>query len=212
MDDLLDAMMGGGQSQKGEEDPLGGLLEGLIGGSSGQGGADALGGLLEGMLGGAAGAQATPGGQMPQGGGLMDILGAVLGGGGASQLGGDPNLMPFTEALSEKLGISPQMASVLIGAAMTLLMGMLQESAQEGKGMPDAGDLDHLLDEDFISSSGAVAQVAEQTGLDEETAAHHLREAMVMITNQPAPEAAPRRPASGPTELDGLLDSWEVDS
>ena len=44
MDDLLEAMMGGAQAPEGGEDPLGGLLEGLIGGSSGQGGADALGG------------------------------------------------------------------------------------------------------------------------------------------------------------------------
>jgi hypothetical protein len=194
MDDLLEAMMGGTQSPEGGEDPLGGLSEALIGGCSGQGGADAFGGLLVEMLGGGAGAQAAPGGHMPQGGGLMDILGAVLGGGGASQLSGDPNLMPFTEELSEKLGISPQMASALIGAAFTLLMGMLQKGAQEGEGIPSGADLDHLLDEDFTRSSGAVTQVAEQTGLDDETAAHHLREAMVMLTNQPAPEAAPYRP------------------
>jgi hypothetical protein len=140
----------------------------------------------------------------------MDILGAILGGGGASQIGGNPNLMPFTEALSEKLGISPQMASVLIGAAFSLLTGMLQKGGQEGRGLPEGADLDNLLDEQFLTSSGMATQVAQQTGLDEATAAHHLREAMVLLASPPSgAEASPRPQPANPSELDHLLDNWE---
>lgn len=187
MDDLYKAMMGDTQPQQSGDDPLRGLLDGLAGAQSGQtsgAGGDPLGELLQGLLGGA-GAQAVPGGQMPMGGGLMDILSGLLGGGGASQIGGNPSLMPFTEALGEKLGISPQLASVLVGAAFTMLTGMLQKGSQEGRGVPADMDLDTMLDEEFLTSSGMATQVARQTGLDEETAAHHLREAMVMLAGQP---------------------------
>ena len=230
---LLEGMLGGtsgsqaapgGAMPQGSEDALGSLLEGMLGGASGsqaapggatpQGSSDALGGLLEGLLGGAAGSQAAPGAATSQGGGLMDILGAVLGGGGANQLGGNPMLAPFTEALSDKLNISPQMASVLIGAAFTLLAGMMKKGSEGGQRLPEGADLDSLLDEDYITRSGVASQVAEQTGLDEETAAHHLSAAMAMLANQPAaaaPVSAEPKP-SKPSELDSLLDSWDVDA
>jgi hypothetical protein len=120
--------------------------------------------------------------------------------------------MPFTEALSEKLGISPQMASVLIGAAFSLLTSMMQKGAQgEGRLSPGA-DMDSLLDEEFLTSSGAVSQVARQTGLDEATAAHHLREAMAMLANpQPAAATSQHPKTAKPTELDHLLDDWADD-
>lgn len=207
MDDLFEAILGGPQPSQGGGDPLGGLLEAILGGALGQGGA------MQGMGGGGGGLQGIPGGQMPQGGGLLDILGMILGGGGASQLGGDPNLMPFTEALSEKLGVSPQMASLLIGAAFSLLTAMMRSESQGGRGLPAEADLDSLLDEEYLASTGVASQVALQTGLDEETAAHHLREAMVLLSGQPpaATAAAPVPQPAKPTELEQLLDTWEID-
>jgi hypothetical protein len=137
----------------------------------------------------------------------------ILGGGGASQLGGTPNLMPFTEALSDKLGISPQMASLLIGAGFSLLAALMRGRGQGERGMPADADLDSLLGEEYLTSSGVASQVTRETGLDEETAAHYLREAMVMLAGQqPAGgEAAPKPRPAEPTGLDSLLDTWETD-
>ena len=187
--ELLQGLLSGGdtgiQAAPEGQMPMGGGLMGSQPGQPGGAGADLLGELLQGLLsGGGAGVQAAPGAQMPMGGGLPGILGALLGGGGAGQIGGTPNLMPFTQALSEKLGISPQLASALIGVAFTLLTGMLQKSSQPGRSGAAGMDLDTMLDEEFLASSGMAGQVAEQTGLDEETAAHHLREAMVMLTSE----------------------------
>jgi hypothetical protein len=168
---------------------------------------------MQGMGSGGGGLQGIPGGQMHQGGGLLDILDMILGGGGASQLGGDPNLMPFTEALSEKLGVSPQMASLLIGAAFSLLTAMMRSESQGGCGLPGEADLDSLQDEEYLASTGMASQVALQTGLDEKTAAHHLREAMVLLSGQPPAEtaAAPVPQPAKPTELEQLPDTWEID-
>jgi hypothetical protein len=121
--------------------------------------------------------------------------------------------MPFTEALSEKLGVSPQMASLLIGAAFSLLTVMLRGESPGGRGLPADADLDTLLDEEYLASSGVASQVARQTGLDDETAAHHLREAMMLLSGQPptATAAVPVTQPVQPTELEQLLDTWEID-
>ena len=194
MDDFYSAMMAGSQPQQDDDEASGEIPEELRGsqsGLAGGAGGDLLGELLQGLMsGGGAGVQDAPGAQMPLGGGLMGLLGGLLGGGGAGQIGGAPNLMPFTEALSEKLGISSQVASALIGVAFTLLTGMLQKSSQQGRSGAVGMDLDTMLDEEFLASSGMASQIAEQTGLDDKTAAHHLREAMVMLASEYPGEAS----------------------
>ncbi len=148
-------------------------------------------------------------------GGLLEsLLGGM--GGAAGAAGGNPMLAPFTEALAEKLGVSQQMASVIISAAFMLLMNTVQKSKSRGAEQPSQADLDEMMDADYLASSGMSARVAEQTGLDEEEATQSLQEALKMLSGEfeTAPEAdeaqAPSAPAE-PTELDSLLDSWEVD-
>ncbi len=204
-----------GQAGSGGEDALGGLLQGLLGGGgqAGSGGGAAMGGLLEALMGGMGGGQqGAPAAGM---GGLLEaVMGGMGGGqpGAAGAMGGNPLLAPFTEALAEKLGISQQMASVIMSAAFMMLMNTLQKSASRGVEQPSQSELDEMMDADYLVASGMASKVAEQTGMDEAEAAESLHEALAMLSGgtEEIEQAAPPA-AKEPTELDSLLDSWEVD-
>lgn len=194
VNDLLGSLLGGGAasgSGGGSSDMLGGLLGGLLGGggSAGGGSAGGMGGLLGGLLGGA-------------GGGAMDSFGG--GGGGA--------MMPFAETLSEKLGISPQMANALVTAALGLIMSKLSQQ-RSGDRSADGLTMNSLMDADYLRESGVAAQVSQQTGMDEEEAIRGLQEAIGMAGHQVSGSSvAPSKPdaSSTPddTDLKGLLDNW----
>lgn len=211
LNDILEMMLQGQQGQAAPApstggDPLSDLLGGILGGqmggtqpapapqqapASGVGSSGILGGLLDAFLGGSMGAT-----------------------GGTSSIGSNPMLAPITEALAEKLGISPQMAAVIVSAAFALLMNQLQNNNQQsgGRGVStDSLDLDNLLDSRSLQQSGIASRVAQQTGLDEATAVSYLQEATTMLAGKPAqaPRPAPK-PASS-SQLDHLLDSWETD-
>lgn len=196
--------------------------------------------LLEGVLGGSPQQQQQQQQQRaPQGGGgIGDILEAVLGGGarrGQGQVASNPMLAPFVGALSEKLGISPQMAAVIISAAFGLIVskvmgGGKKQSQQAGVASAPAGgiDLDDLLDGDFMNKSGVAERVAKQTGMDKKEASSGLRQALEMLgvlpkgqsapsqTPQRAPQSTPKRSATKSTtrgkskDLKHLLDTWEI--
>ncbi len=132
--------------------------------------------------------------------GMDDILGMVLGGGGRQgAVGGNPLLAPFTNMLSESLGLSPQMASVIVSAAFGLIMGKM--GAGGGGGRPGAVqnprdlanglDLDDLLDGDFLKKSGATEKVAKQTGLDPQEAEQSLLKALEMLGLEPGKKVQP---------------------
>lgn len=201
--------------------------------------------LIEDVLGGQQTGGQQAGGQQaggqragPQAGvaslGMDDILGMVLGGGSKGAVGGNPLLAPFTNMLSEKLGISPQMASVIVSAAFGMLMGKMGGSgggAASPKDMANGLNLDDLLDGDFLKKNGVTEKVAKQTGMDPQEAEDSLLKALEMLglqkgkkvqpTSQQkaAPKAAKAKPKtvakksstrkkSG--DMQHLLDEWKV--
>lgn len=182
--------------------------------------------LLEGVLGG--GAQKQQQQQKKQSsGGIGDILEAVLGGGsrqGQGQVASNPMLTPFVNALSEKMGISPQMAAVIVSAAFGMIVSKTMGGGK--KAAPQAGataglDLDDLLDGDFMEKSGVAERVAKQTGMNKSDASDSLRKAMEMLGVLPkgqaaAPKRTPKRAPAKTTsrgksgDLKGLLDTWQI--
>ncbi|MEM8860350.1 MAG: hypothetical protein AAGD96_18645 [Chloroflexota bacterium] len=193
--------------------------------------ADILGEILKGVLGGQ---QQAPQRTSPQSdlGGLADILGGVLGGGrsrGAST--GNPIADMAANALAERLGISPQIAGMVVSFAMAMLMGKKMQGAESAPAMPGRRqnqaqrggvfgglDLDDLLEGDYAFDSGLAAQLAEKTGQTEEESAYQLQEAVSLLTGagqkktKKKTAAKPARKTPTKTKgLDSLLDSWEVD-
>lgn len=201
LEELLEVLAAGSQQQKKQaaqpQSPWADLLEGVLGGSP----------------------QQTQ--KKQSSGGLGDILEAVLGGGarsGQGQVASNPMLTPFVNALSEKLGISPQMAAVIVSAAFGMIVskGMSGGKKTNAKSGATAGlDLDDLLEGDFINKSGVAERVAQQTGMDKGEAKDSLRQAMEMLGVIPKQKAAPKKAAAKTTkrksgDLKGLLDTWQI--
>jgi len=225
MEELLNAMMSGAGGESGEEetgdDPLAGMLGSLLGGSGG-GQASGMGGLMQAILGGGpgAGTQGSGPGAAAQGGGLEGMLGSLLGGGG-SGMAANPLVAPIADALAGKLGLSQEVARMVVSFALNkLLSGILGGSAQAG-GRGGAGDSrgdDQLLiqmrsgdgiDAGYLASSGMTQELVDQTGLDPETAERSLQEAFTMLGSQ-MEAGTGQTPPQGPDlgqGLDGLLGS-----
>jgi hypothetical protein len=189
-DDLMNSMLSGAGSESDQEGPdadqLADLLGGLLGGSADQGGGDA-GDLLAGLL----GASSSGGG-----GDLGGLLGSVMGGGGADTAVGSL-LAPVTDQLAGKLGIPPETAQMVVMFAVSkLLSGQARggaaatRSGSAGEGDFDLDDLmahmssDRGLDADYLQSTGMVDELSQQTGLDSDTAAQGLQEALEMLGGQ----------------------------
>lgn len=221
VEDLLQGLLGGTTGQGAESqqgDALGSLLESILGGGATKaqgsqqerGLADVVGSILGG------GAQPRDG---QQGDSLSDLIGSVLGGGQASGglggilesiLGGgnirnNAILAPITEALSERLGLSPQMAqAVALFAVNTVIPALIRGVARKrGVEVPvqsgalastGAGqsklDLDDLLQRmgtgqklgrNYLQSTGLVQQLSAQTGLDRTTATQSLQQTFLML-------------------------------
>ena len=77
--------------------------------------------------------------------------------------------------------------------------------------------MDHLLESmssgrelqpSYFRSSGMADQLAEQTGLDLDTAAESLQEVFALLGNQLVAGQTRPSPAKA-TDLDHLLDEWE---
>jgi hypothetical protein len=191
---LLGGLMGGGAASPigGESSDMMGMLGGLMGGgateSAGSSDADAggLGGLLGGLLGGGGSA-----------GGLGGLLGGLLGGGGAPATfgGGGGAMLPFADTLAEKLGISPQMANMLIMGAIGLLTASMAKK-HSGRSVDLAG----VTDADYIRSSGVASRLSAQMGISEDDAVVGLQQAMgLMATQAGASGAQPKRAAAKKT-------------
>ncbi len=233
MEDLIQAMMGGGAAQpkraaSSSGDPLADLLGSILGGgtpqrSSGAAQGGDLGGLLEAILGGAAGSSQGMPGAAPRGtagaagGGLMDILGAILGGGASGMQG--PGTSPIVEGVAGKLGLPQGIAQMIVAFVIgKLLSGMTGGGAAAVPGAttqprgraatPQQGgslDLDSLL-ETMGQDRSMADELAQQTGLDRQTAQRSLQEVLGMIGTQSGQGSAPAAPKQG--GLDNLLDSW----
>jgi len=213
IEDLFNAMSSGEGSQSGgqaEGDPLTDLLGGLLGGGTSSGAGD-----LAGMLGGdsseqgdsmAALAGMLGGGSPQQGDSMAAISGDILGGGGAG-MGSNDLLAPIVDGISEKLGLPPNIARMIVafvvgkllsgqsgaGAASASISGqpLYADSAQPG-GL-ELGDLlnqlgsGRSLDADYLQSAGMNEELAQQTGLDPDTATRGLQEVFNVLGGQMSP-------------------------
>jgi hypothetical protein len=179
MGDLLGALMGGATGQQS---------------SSGDQGAGDMAGLLGALMGGATGQQSTGGGQGS--GGMGNLLGALMGGGGASA-GAGAFLTPLVTSLADKLGLPPEVAQMVVSFAIDKLFagarGGTMSASRSGGDALDSQDLNELLvqmnsgkgvDNDLLESTGMTAELAEQTGLDPDTAAASLQEVFGMLGGQ----------------------------
>jgi hypothetical protein len=179
IEDLFKAISGDAGSQPGgqaEGDPLADLLGGLLGGGTSPGAADL--------------AEVLGGGSPSQEGGMADISGAVLGGGGA---GMDSNafLAPIVDGISRKLGLPPDVAQMVVAFVIGKLL-----SGQSGPGaatQPEGLDLGNLLNRmgsgqglaaADLQSTGMHEELAQQTGLDADTATRSLQEVFQMLAGQ----------------------------
>ncbi len=177
---------GGGMPQGG--DPLSDLLGGLMGGTGGQGGmpqgGGGLGDLLGGLMGGG-GAQGGQGGD-PMGGLLGGLLGGMMGGGigGASpQMGGaggmNSMLAPIADMLSEKLGISREIAMTALAVIVPIVMNKLMSGNQQGGDMQRQG-LSFSRDE----QDEMIGQLTAQTGMDEQSAVATVNQTLAVLGSQ----------------------------
>lgn len=175
MEDLLGSLLGGGGGGGAD---LGSLLGGLMGGGGAQqgGGADDMAGMLGSLLGGGGAQQGGAGGL------LGGLLGGLMGGGGgnAGQMsfggGGGGMSLPFAGTLAEKLGISEQMANMLIMGAIGLLTSSMAKNRSGG-----SIDVNGLTDPDYIRSSGVAGRLSNQMGISEEDAILGLQQTMGMM-------------------------------
>lgn len=185
--DLLKAVSGDeDDKEKGaasQADALGGILGGLVGG---QGSVSELGGLVGGLLGGS------------DAGGLAGILSAASGG----DLTANPLIAPIVQGLSAKLGLSPEIAQIVVSFVMAKVLPALTggtgaaatatgaASGSSGADSQTELDLDDLLSRlgsrqplghEYLASSGMPEELAEETGLDAQMAEKSLQEAFLMV-------------------------------
>ncbi len=178
---------------------LGGLLGSILGGAS-AGGTAQDGGDLGGLLGSILGGTATPsqtGGQTqdPMGGLLGGILGGMMGGGASntSAMGGMGGmsgiLSPLADVLSEKLGISREVAMTALTIVVPMVLNKLMSSGQQSEG-DVLGNLQQSMASgqglDFTKSEHAemVNQLSAQTGLSHHEASQTLRSTIQVLGGQ----------------------------
>jgi hypothetical protein len=213
MDDLLKGILSSAGSQpsggQAAGDPLADLLGGLMGGGGTPGAGEAA-DPLQALLGGGTGGA----------GDLSGILGAVMGGGGA-EAGASAFLAPVANGIAEKLGLPPEIAQLIVTFVIGKLMSGTTGQAAPGaasttsrkrrsskrKKQPQSQGLDLAdllgrmgsgagLDAAYLQSTGMPDELAQQTGLDPETATRGLQEALQMLGGQMG-GAPPRRDFGG---------------
>jgi hypothetical protein len=195
VDDLLNSLLGGAgeepQDDQAAGDPLADLLGGLLGGGTpgdAQGAGD-MGDMLGTLLGGTGGAQGA--------GDMGSLLGAFLGSGDASAGAASP-LAPMVSGLTEKLGLPPEVAQMVVSFVLDKLLsgargGGAVPASRSGSGTSAGQDLDDLVaqmssgkgvDAGFLESTGMTNELSQQTGLDPDTAAASLQEVFDMMGGQ----------------------------
>lgn len=179
--DLLGSLMGGagapGNAQAGG-DPLGGLLGSLLGGGGSQaGGESPLGGLLGGLFGGGAS-------------GTMSNTGAGI---GQSPLAG--LVAPLAEQLSARFKLPPEIAQAVVVFAITKLTesmtnrGNVPSTGGRGQSVSARDLFDRMnsgqgVDNQYLVNSGLAGELAQQSGMDEHTAAATLEHVLGGLGSQ----------------------------
>ncbi len=186
-----------GMPEQGGE--LGQLLGALLGGEMPPGQAPAtgmpqaggeLGGLMGALLGSGTLEPAQPMGASQAEVGIGDILGAVLGGGGTG-IGASPLLAPIANLLSEKLGLPPALAQAVVAFVLAKLftggsagtaarMGMVQQGPGMQELLAQASSGQHL-DQHTLAATGLPEELAQHTGMDVDTAAASLQQALKLL-------------------------------
>jgi hypothetical protein len=179
MEDLFKALSSDEGSQPGGEaqgDPLTDLLGGLLGGGTSPGAADL--------------AEVLGGGSLQQGDSMAAISGDILGGGGAG-MGSNDLLSPIVDGISEKLGLPPDIVRMVVAFVIgKLLPGQSEPGTATQPGGSELGNLlkrmgsDQGLDATYLQSTGMHEELAQQTGLDADTAIRSLQEVFDMLGGQ----------------------------
>jgi hypothetical protein len=239
LSDLLRGILGGvTPQQSGGATPqqgasaggLGDILGSILGGADGKLDAGDLAGILGGILGG--GTSTPQGSRGATGtGGLGDILGAILGSGGTN-VGANSFLAPIVMSLAEKLGLSPAMAQAVVAFVLAKLLPGASSTAraqaapkaapkrsQPQTQQPKGLDLDYLLDTmgkgeapdaSYLRSTGMADELAQQTGMDQNTAVQSLQQVFSLLGGQLGEGRSGTQPGPAKkSELDGLLDTWD---
>ena len=194
MDDLMKALNQAGSQQapksgqqssgqQSSQMDLGSLLGGLTagGGQPGSGQMD-LGSLLGGLMGGGTAQGGDP---------LSGLLGGLMGSGSGSGGMGGP-FDALAGPLAEKLGISPQIASMVIMFLANALLGGKAGSRSGAVNTDSAADLSDVVnmlnsgqvDSQALHSNQLVQDLSQQTGLDEQTAARSIGAVVDMLGGQ----------------------------
>lgn len=172
-----------------KNDPLGDLLGSLLGGDQAiQGQTQNPGDPLDQFLGNISGNANTASSGSPGGGSLGEILGGLMGGAqqggmqGGAPGGGAPganaSLAPIIDAIAEKIGIPPQIATTIVTFALSQLMsGQGNQLAQMlgGRG---------TVSREYLRDSGLADQLTQQTGMDNETAVKSLQQVFQAFGSQ----------------------------
>ncbi len=138
----------------------------------------------------------------PAQGGWGDILQVILGNKGQAEssspeegeqpdaAAGNPLIATVARLLSEKLGVAPEVAQVVVTLALTLVLAQLQKSE---------GDTTQITvpSQNAIRQSGVAKQLAAQTGMNQKDAAATLQQAISLITGQSASKTRTVRQAKG---------------
>jgi hypothetical protein len=194
---ILGSILGGGgqqggmQSQGGSGDVLGSILGSVLGGAMQQGGTPMPSQQIPSR------SKPMPSQQMPGGGSdpISSILGGLLGtdmSGGVGAVANNPItnifVQPIADALAKKTGMAPGIARVVVVFALTTLMGALTGKGSK-KGFNSADLVTQLkesgtVSQSYLKSSGLVTELAQQSGLDQATAAKSLQQAFVALGTQ----------------------------
>jgi hypothetical protein len=204
MAQMLGGMLGGGQqSSTGSAgaDAMSQMLGGMLGGGQTQGGAggdlisQAIGGLLGGQQsGGGAGAGALLGGLQQIIGGTPGAGQLPMGGSSAAMTSSNPIMLllqPVINKLAAKLGISPQMATIISSIALHYLV-------QSSPNTPGASPLNlgsvmqalasgRSISPTALQQSGMVNDVMQATGMTEQQAVKSLNTTFNVMGSQLAP-------------------------
>ena len=204
MGDILGQILGGSapdpsasSSMPAGNDPLGGILGSILGGGSSptssgaSAGNDPLGGILGG--GNSPTSSGASAGNNPLGGILGSILGGGLGGGDVLGAGAGAMaaliLSPIADALAQKLGISKTIAMAVVAFAATKVIGsFMKKQGQPTNQLVDTDLVDRVkagnASPQYLVNTGMADEIAQQTGLDRDTAARSLQAAFTLVDEQ----------------------------
>lgn len=197
MEDIFKALVDSrqqGSAKSGVEDPMMGLIGGLLGGTQ-QGSSQQQAGLGD-LMGGLLGGVSQPAGGQQQAGlsNMMGLLESVIGGQGTGQsaLGANDPLMgllqPFVTPLAKKVNIPPEIAVIVVSFVARKLLAHHPNSGRDSREF----DFDDMLqqmssgniNQDLLHSSGMVNELSKATGLDQQTTTKALSTAFTLVGKQ----------------------------